>query len=88
MAMPDIGRGEGRRVVHAIADHRHLPARSLQVLDGCDFVLRRQLRLHLVHARIARDEFGGGAADRQLTSPSAFRNVAVCASMSRASGRS
>ena len=39
----DIGLGQGRRVVDAVADHDHGVARGLVLLDDGDLVLRQEI---------------------------------------------
>ncbi len=55
----DIGRGERRRVVDAVAGHRDHPARVAQPLDDGAFPVRQHLGLDLVDAEPAGDGFGG-----------------------------
>ena len=46
--MPDVGRCQRRRVIHAVAHHRDLAAAGLEPFDGVGLVGRQHLRRHLV----------------------------------------
>ena len=62
IAMPDVGRGEGRRVVDAVADEGDLAAALLEPLDGGRLVGRQDLGRDLVDAEPAGDGVGDGLA--------------------------
>ena len=55
----DIGGRQRRRVVDAVADHRHAAPPGAHGLDGFDLVVRQQLGTHGVHAHVARHARGG-----------------------------
>ena len=62
IAMPDVGQCKRGRVVDAVADHRHRPVRSPQLLNRRDLVLRQQLRADLVDAELGSHRLGGPGA--------------------------
>ena len=53
IAMPTSAVTQRRRVVHAVADHRHALARALQLLDLRRLLLGQHLREHRVDAELA-----------------------------------
>ena len=55
----DIGLGQRRGVVDAVADHRDLLALALQFLDFGGFAARQDLGQHQVDAHLAGDGLGG-----------------------------
>ena len=57
---PDIGRGEGRRVVDAVADHRDSSAALLEAADGVGLLGWQDLRRDLVDAEAPRNGVGNG----------------------------
>ncbi len=57
----DIGRGEGRGVVDAVARHRDHAALAAQPLDHGALLIGQHLGLDLGDAELARDRLGGGA---------------------------
>ena len=58
----DVRGGQARRVVHAVADHRHAFALPAQFPDGGDFLLRLQFGAHVVQLQFGAQMFGGGLA--------------------------
>ena len=54
IARPDVGLGERRRVVGAVAGHRHEVAVGLLLADEGDLVLRLRLGDEVVDAGLAR----------------------------------
>ncbi len=58
IAIADVGGGERRRVVDAVAGHRDDPALLTQPLNHPALVLRQDFRLDLGDAELARDRFG------------------------------
>ena len=65
----DVGRRERRRVVHAVAHHRHRSEPPAQLLDRGHLVFRQQLGAELVDAELGGDRPGG----RRGCRPSASR---------------
>jgi hypothetical protein len=55
----NVGGGQGRGVVDAVAQHRGPPART-ELADGGDLVLRSQLGPDVVDAGLAGQSVGGG----------------------------
>jgi hypothetical protein len=60
MANADIGGGEGRGVVDAVARHGDHMIAGLQAADRGVLVLRKDLGNHLGNAELAGDRVGGG----------------------------
>ena len=58
MAMPEVGRGQRRRVVDAVADHGHDVAGGLQLGDPCGLVGGQHLGHHVVDADLLRRRRG------------------------------
>ena len=58
----DVGAGEGRSVVDAVADHRHRQTSILQLGDGAVLVLGQDLGEHLVDPELPPDVVGHGAS--------------------------
>ena len=57
----DIGRGEGRCVIDAVADEGDPAAAGPQPLDRLDLAVGKYLGDHLVDAEAGSDRFGGAA---------------------------
>ena len=57
----DFGGGQGGGVIHAVAGHGDLAAFAHEFLDDGRLVLRQNLRLDLVDAKLARDRLSGRA---------------------------
>lgn len=53
----DIGPGERRRIVDAVAGHRHHVAFLLEELDQRQLIRRSNLAMHLIDALFHRGEF-------------------------------
>src|SRR5699024_10822894 len=54
----DVGGGQGRGVVDAVADHRDGEAFALELLDDGELVLGQQLGADLVHPDLGGDRLG------------------------------
>ena len=55
----NIGLGQRRRVVDAVAHHGHAVALGLQFGNRCDLVFGHQLCTHLVDAQLVGNDFRG-----------------------------
>ena len=55
----DIGSRQTWRIVHTVADHRDMFPLPAQFMDGLDFLLRLQLRAHVVEFQFGAQMFGG-----------------------------
>ena len=53
-----VGNGKRRRVVDAVADHRHAVALTLQLLDDAHLLLGQQVREDFIDAEVACDRSG------------------------------
>jgi hypothetical protein len=58
----DVGHGQTRRVVHAVADHRDFFAGGGEFLNRRDLLLRLQLGAHVIELQFRAQKIGGGLA--------------------------